>query len=43
MGHEYLDIRWSSIKDFISESNPLYENLLKCVKRYLGKEQVKDN
>jgi uncharacterized protein YutE (UPF0331/DUF86 family) len=42
MGHEYLDIRWSSIKDFISESNPLYGNLLKCVKRYLGQGSGKN-
>ena len=35
MGHEYLDIRWPSVKEFISESKLLYENLLECVKRYL--------
>ncbi|ODS31615.1 MAG: hypothetical protein SCARUB_03276 [Candidatus Scalindua rubra] len=35
MVHEYLDIRWSSIKEFISESKPLYENFLKSVKKYL--------
>lgn len=35
MDHEYLDIRWSSIKEFISESKPLYENLLESVKKYL--------
>ena len=35
IGHEYLDIRWSAIKEFISESKPLYENLLEHVKKYL--------
>lgn len=35
IGHEYLDIRWPSIREFISESKPLYENLLECAKKYL--------
>lgn len=35
IGHEYLDIRWSAIKEFISESKLLYGNLLEGVKKYL--------
>lgn len=35
LGHEYLDIRWSSIKEFIAESKPFYEDFLRKVKEYL--------
>lgn len=44
IGHEYLDIRWSSIKEFIVESKPLYEDFLKKVKEYLNQrvEERKD-
>lgn len=35
ISHEYLAIRWSSIKRFIPESNPLFERFLKSVKKYL--------
>jgi uncharacterized protein YutE (UPF0331/DUF86 family) len=34
ISHEYLDIRWASIKEFISESKPFYENFLKRAKEY---------
>lgn len=35
ISHEYLDIRWSSIKKFISETKPLYEGFLNRVRRYI--------
>ncbi|MGR3317192.1 MAG: type VII toxin-antitoxin system HepT family RNase toxin [Candidatus Anammoxibacter sp.] len=35
ISHEYLDIRWSSIKSFIRESKELYDNFLKSVNVYL--------
>lgn len=37
VAHEYLDIRWSSIKRFIDEAEPLYKNFLEKVKEYLVK------
>lgn len=38
ISHEYLDIRWSSIKRFISETEPLYMAFLKDTKAYLEKK-----
>lgn len=38
VSHEYLDIRWASIKRFISETEPLYEDFLDKVKGYLEKK-----
>ena len=38
IAHEYLDIRWASIKKFIEEAEPLYKNFLKDVKAYLEKQ-----
>jgi len=38
ISHEYLDIRWASIKKFISETEPLYRDLLDKVKIYLEKQ-----
>lgn len=35
ISHEYLDIRWSSIKKFISETKPSYEDFLNRVRKYL--------
>lgn len=35
ISHEYLDIRWSSIKKFISETKPLYERFLNRVRKYI--------
>lgn len=37
ISHEYLDIRWSSIKKFIDETEPLYKSFLGQVKEYLEK------
>ncbi|KKL73837.1 hypothetical protein LCGC14_2070900 [marine sediment metagenome] len=35
--HEYLDIRWASIRKFIDQTNPLYKNFLEKIKGYLEK------
>ena len=35
ISHEYLDIRWTSIQKFISESKLFYEDFLKKTKNYL--------
>ena len=35
ISHEYLDIRWSSIKKFIEETQPLYEKFSLAAKHYL--------
>lgn len=35
ISHEYLDIRWASIKRFIGETEPLYKDFLHKVKSYL--------
>ncbi len=37
VAHEYLDVRWDSIKRFIQETEPLYKNLLEKTKEYLTK------
>ncbi|MEP9410335.1 MAG: DUF86 domain-containing protein [Candidatus Brocadia sp.] len=34
--HEYLDLRWSSIKKFISEAAPFYNELVSNIKNYLN-------
>ncbi len=31
--HEYLDIRWDSIKEFIEESEPVYLGFVKIIKK----------
>lgn len=41
ISHEYLDIRWSSIQKFISETKPLYDDLLEKAKSYLEKKITK--
>jgi uncharacterized protein YutE (UPF0331/DUF86 family) len=38
ISHEYLDIRWSSIKRFVSESGPLYKQFVKQAKEYLKRK-----
>lgn len=38
ISHEYLDIRWSSIKRFISETGPLYRQFVDQAKRYLERK-----
>lgn len=38
ISHAYLDIRWSSIKKFISETEPFYKDLLNKVQLYLKKK-----
>jgi len=42
ISHEYLDIRWLSIKKFISESKPLYDDFLNKVRGYLEKKTRAD-
>ncbi len=37
VAHEYLDIRWDSIRKFIKEAGSLYQNFLKRVTEYLKK------
>lgn len=38
VAHEYLDIRWASIKRFVEEAEPLYKSYLKDVKEYLERQ-----
>ena len=38
IAHEYLDVRWASIKRFIEEGEPLYKSFLEDVKEYLEKQ-----
>ena len=38
ISHEYLDIRWTSIKRFISETELLYRDFLDKAKNYLEKK-----
>jgi uncharacterized protein YutE (UPF0331/DUF86 family) len=38
ISHEYLDIRWSSIKSFISETGPLYRQFVVQAKGYLERK-----
>lgn len=42
VAHEYLDIRWASIKRFVRETEPLYKKFLRKVKEYL-KKRLSDN
>ncbi|MFN3466280.1 MAG: HepT-like ribonuclease domain-containing protein [Candidatus Brocadiales bacterium] len=37
VAHEYLDIRWASIKRFLEEAEPLYRNFSGKVREYLKK------
>jgi uncharacterized protein YutE (UPF0331/DUF86 family) len=38
IAHEYLDIRWASIRRFIEEAEPLYKSFLKDVKEYIDRQ-----
>lgn len=38
VAHEYLDIRWLSIKKFITEAEPVYNDFLNKIKNYLEKK-----
>ena len=42
ISHEYLDIRWSSIKRFITETEALYKDFLDKTKAYLEKKIAED-
>jgi uncharacterized protein YutE (UPF0331/DUF86 family) len=37
LSHEYLDVKWAAIKRFIGEAEPMYQDLLKSTKTYLGR------
>ena len=43
IAHEYLDIRWVSIKRFIEEAEPIYKSFLKDAKEYLEKQLEPDS
>jgi len=38
IAHEYLDIRWASVKKFIQETEAVYRNFLDQVKEYLKRQ-----
>lgn len=38
IAHEYLDIRWASIKKFIQETEPMLRHFLKEVEQYLKRQ-----
>jgi uncharacterized protein YutE (UPF0331/DUF86 family) len=38
VAHEYLDIKWGSIRKFIKGANTLYKNFLNTAKQYLEKK-----
>jgi len=40
--HEYLDIKWKSIKQFIHETENLYKEFLNSVKNYLNKKLAEE-
>jgi uncharacterized protein YutE (UPF0331/DUF86 family) len=42
LSHEYLDIRWASIKRFIAETEALYKDFLDKTKTYLEKKMVEE-
>ena len=42
ISHEYLDIRWATIKKFIEETEPLYRTLLDKARVYL-KEKIEED
>lgn len=42
ISHEYLDIRWASIKRFITETETLYKDFLDKTKAYLEKKIAED-
>ena len=42
ISHEYLDIRWSSIERFITETETLYKDFLDKTKAYLEKKIAED-
>ena len=42
ISHEYLDILWSSIKRFITETETLYKDFLNKKKDYIEKKIEED-
>jgi uncharacterized protein YutE (UPF0331/DUF86 family) len=39
VAHEYLDIKWNSIKKFIDETETLYKNFVTIIKQYFKSKQ----
>ncbi|NIM11745.1 MAG: DUF86 domain-containing protein [Candidatus Aminicenantes bacterium] len=39
VAHEYLDIKWNSIKKFIDETETLYKNFVVIIKQYVKSKQ----
>ena len=37
LSHEYLDVKWNSIKRFIAEAEPLYRDFLQQVRDYIAR------
>jgi len=35
LAHEYLDIRWNSLKKFVQSSEPIYKELIDAIKGLL--------
>lgn len=42
ISHEYLDIKWASIKRFIGETEQLYKRFLNNVKEYIKKKHKEE-
>jgi len=40
ISHEYLDLRWTSIRRFISETRSLYEDFLNRAKEYAERKNI---
>lgn len=38
LAHEYLDIKWNSIKKFLGEGENIYRDFVKRVKKYIKKK-----
>ena len=41
LAHDYLDVRWNSIKEFIQTAEPVYQKLVKTIKSLLLSETNK--
>jgi uncharacterized protein YutE (UPF0331/DUF86 family) len=42
LSHEYLDVKWNSIKKFIAEAEPLYRDFVQQVRGYLRQNLAAD-
>ena len=41
LAHEYLDIKWKKISDFIQNSEPYFQNFLEAAKKFLEENELK--